>query len=433
MSDPGTGRPPTVPARSFAAAFRDAEWCAGLAAVAFLGIFLRLYPSGTFNHLGFDEGLYGKYVKTLSSAGIAGYPKIVEGYIVEQRKLPYSVLPPTRFLYIYTSYLWRSAFGEQDAPPEAAARAAPTRALPCLRHVARLFSLLTLLVSFLFAFRLGGKAAALGVTALVACAPMQVHMAQYAFVDGFFTFWALLTLWLFWECMQDARPKILPVFYAASFACMVMTKENSFFVFTAIAGILCANRWLKLGRVTGPLLTATVAGPLLGVSLLILLSGGPANFIETYRLSVTKNLAHPYAIMTGDGPWYRYLVELLLVSPVVTLLAVGQIFQLNMSKKGELFLVSFVGFSFLLMANVKYGMNLRYTNMWDMPLRYLAWGQLLSLSASFGRRRALFLVLVVVAVCALELRQYETIFVQFGLYEPVPEGLLRALKLLKGP
>ena len=24
------------------------------------------------------------------------------------------------------------------------------------------------------------------------------------------------------------------------------------------------------------------------------------------------------------------------------------------------------------MANIRYGMNLRYANMWDMPLRYLA-------------------------------------------------------------
>jgi 4-amino-4-deoxy-L-arabinose transferase-like glycosyltransferase len=397
---------------------------AGLAAILVLGIFLRLYPSGTFYHLGFDEGLYGEYVKMLSAKGLAGYPEIVENYIEEQRGLSYSILPPTRFLFIYTSYLWRQAFGAETS-------SSTDQALPCLRHVARLFSVLTLLVSCAFAFRLGGKAAALGVTALVACAPMQIHMAQYAFVDGFFTFWALLTMWLFWECLQNRRKPLLAL-YALSFACMVTTKENSFFVFTAIVGILCVNRWLKLGTVTRPLLLATVAGPLLGVCVLVALSGGLSHFIETYQLSVTKNLVHPYAIKTGDGPWYRYLVELLLISPVVLLLAIGQIFQLNRSKKEELFLVAFIGFSFLIMANLKYGMNLRYTNMWDMPLRYLAWQQLLTLSAFGGRRRTLFLVLAVIAVCALELRQYETIFVQFRLYEPVPEGVLRALKLLKG-
>ena len=34
-------------------------------------------------------------------------------------------------------------------------------------------------------------------------------------------------------------------------------------------------------------------------------------------------------------------------------------------------------------------------------------------------------------LCAIELRQYIILFVQFPLYELVPEGLLRALQILK--
>ena len=36
------------------------------------------------------------------------------------------------------------------------------------------------------------------------------------------------------------------------------------------------------------------------------------------------------------------------------------------------------------MCLVKYSMNLRYTNMWDMPLRYLAFAQLTWLAARLG-------------------------------------------------
>ena len=43
---------------------------------------------------------------------------------------------------------------------------------------------------------------------------------------------------------------------------------------------------------------------------------------------------------------------------------------------------------------------------------------------------ALFVVALVL-ICALELRQYMTLFVDFPLYELVPEGLLRALHILK--
>ena len=83
------------------------------------------------------------------------------------------------------------------------------------------------------------------------------------------------------------------------------------------------------------------------------------------------------------------------------------------------------------MCNIKYGMNLRYANMWDMPLRFLAFGQIVAFSARLGRYRTLILCGAVGLVCAVELRQYIILFVQFPLYELVPEGLLRALHILK--
>jgi hypothetical protein len=49
----------------------------------------------------------------------------------------------------------------------------------------------------------------------------------------------------------------------------------------------------------------------------------------------------------------------------------------------------------------------------------------------FERYRTLILCGAVGLVCAVELRQYVILFVQFPLYELVPEGLLRALHILK--
>src|SRR5438045_6434072 len=60
----------------------------------------------------------------------------------------------------------------------------------------------TLLLATLFAARLGGFCYAIGVGALMAFAPTQLHMSQHALVDGFFSFWATLVLWLFWENLQ---------------------------------------------------------------------------------------------------------------------------------------------------------------------------------------------------------------------------------------
>ena len=376
-----------------------------------------LHPAPQFDGIGFDENLYRRYVEGLIAGGLTSYPEIVDGYIEVQKTLTGSILPPVRFLYIFSAYLWHQCFG--------------TEALAALHNVASFFSILTLLLSTIFAWRLKGPAWALGVAALMSCAPTQIHMSQHALVDGFFTFWALLCLCLLWENLRKPGhwPRLAALVFGLS--CLVLTKENAFFVFVALLVIMTLNRWLAFGVVTRELLLCSVVGPLLGVVVLVFLAGGLETLRTVYQLSVSKNYQLTYAILTGDGPWHRYLVDLLLVSPVVLLLAIGAAFRLDRSQKPELFLFVFIAASYLVMCNIKYGMNLRYANMWDMPLRLLAFGQIVVFCARLQRYRTLLLCGAVGLVCAVELRQYLILFVQFPLYELVPEGLLRALHILK--
>ena len=172
-------------------------------------------------------------------------------------------------------------------------------------------------------------------------------------------------------------------------------------------------------------------GPLLGVVILVFLAGGFSTLLTSYQLSVSKNYQLAYAVMTGDGPWYRYLVDLLLVNPLILLLAIGALFCLGREQKPELFLALFIGASYAVMCNIKYGMNLRYANMWDMPLCFLAFTQLGRLVPAMGRYRNALVAAITVLLCAYELRQYLVLFVHYPAYELVTEGLLRALHILK--
>ena len=271
---------------------------------------------------------------------------------------------------------------------------------------------------------------ALCVGALMAFAPTQIHMSQHALIDGVFAFWATMSLGLLWENLQ--RPNRWPwlAAYAGSLAVMVLTKENAMFAYIAILVLIAAHHWLRFGRLTSSLCLMTVLGPLLGVVILVALCGGLGTTIDIFRLFVSKASVLKYAIRTGDGPWYRYLVDLMVVSPVILVLAIGGIFRLKSSERAGLYLLLFVAASFLVMANIPFGMNLRYTNMWDFPLRYLA---ALCLWQMIPRRKAqaLWMSLCIAALCTVELRQYHILFVQNDLYELVPEDLLRAVKMLK--
>lgn len=405
-----------------------------LALVLAAGIFLRippgaferaaplhfvapLHPQPQWMEIGFDEGLYREYLNGLIKSGIASYPQIVEEYIEAQKELTGSILPPLRVLYILTAYIWHLIFG--------------CGAMDALRQVASFFSILTLALATIFAWRLRGPAWAIAIAALMAVAPTQIHMSQHALVDGFFTFWALLALWFLWENFRAPRDWRWLIGYIAALASLVLTKENSFFVWIALLALLVSNRWLHFGTVTRELVVATVLGPMLGVVALIFFAGGIGTFIETYQLSVVKNLNLRYAILTGDGPWHRYLVDLLLVSPVILLLAVGSIFRLDRTKKPECFMAIFIAASYLIMCNVRYGMNLRYANMWDMPLRFLAVSPIVAMTALAGRYAKLLTAVAVVLVAAIEFRQYYILAVQNPLYELVPHDLLRALRILK--
>lgn len=376
-----------------------------------------LHPKPKMNGVGFDEGLYRRYVNAVIEHGLTSYPDMVEGYIHVQGQMDKAILPPVRFLYVFAAYLWYACFG--------------TDALTSLDCVAACFSILTLILSGIFAWRLAGRAVALGVASLMSVAPTQLHMSQHALIDGFFAFWALLCLWTLWENLRAPGNWRWLVAYAFALALLVLTKENSFFVWCGLVAVIAVNRWLQFGTVRRELLLATVAGPLLGVVILVFLAGGLDNLIVTYRLLVAKASITTYAIMTGDGPWYRYLVDLLLVSPLVLILALGSIFRLDRTKKPELYMSIFIAATYFIMCNVKYGMNLRYANMWDMPLRFLAFGQICAFSALAQRYRTALTASAVVVVMTIELRQYFILAVQYPLYELITRDLLRALQILK--
>jgi 4-amino-4-deoxy-L-arabinose transferase-like glycosyltransferase len=385
--------------------------------IGLVGIAFRVYPSSSFTGLGYDEGLYRGYVTDLTNYGLTAYPDLAEKYVETQQRLPAVILPPTRFLYIFCAYLWHEVTGAD--------------ALLSLHRISCLFSILLLFAAGGFAWRLAGPIRALGVFALMACAPTQIHMAQHALIDGFFAFWATLCLWLLWENLRRPNDPLRLSLFAISLALMVLTKENAVFAYVGLLALLATNRWLRFGTITRPLSLVILAGPLAGLVTLIFLCGSAETFLATYRLVVSKASVLPYAIATGDGPWYRYLVDLLLVSPLIFLLAWAAIFRLRSDDKSALYVLVFVVATYLIMCNIRYGMNLRYTNMWDMPLRYLAIGCLADLTRSFQRRGPILMVGALTLLCVIDLRQYYIFFVQHDLYELVTAGLLRALQILK--
>src|SRR5213595_247743 len=260
-----------------------------LCLILLVGAFLRVYPSAGTKYPGVDEMYYRQGVMFLVHNGFTSYPSLVRNYAKDQPTLDFAVIPPTRVTLIAAAFLWHQMFN--------------TVPLISLRAIACSATVLTVLVSALFIYRAVGLLAAIAVSALLSCAPMQIQLAQRAYVDGVFAFTAVLTIWLLWENMREASSLKWLVPYGASIALMVVTKESAAFVFVGILSILACNRWLKIGEVGLNLVIATFAGALAGAATLVIASGGLATLIQVFRASISKTYVTPYVIQTGDGPW----------------------------------------------------------------------------------------------------------------------------------
>jgi 4-amino-4-deoxy-L-arabinose transferase-like glycosyltransferase len=383
--------------------------------------------------MGFDEGFYRKYVLFLDRGGIASYPDVCLAYVQDgQAEATPCKVPPLRLVFVVSGLIWkRCAFGSAGpVKPDAADFASSDPALISLHRVAAFFGCLAMIPVWGMARRIFGTRQVLAVLALFACSPLLIHLSQHGFVDGVLTTWALFTLWTLLESLRkDARP-IWLVAYALSFALMVLTKDNAVFVALGVTAIMAGSRWLGLGQAGIRHWAAAFLGGLAAIAILTWAAGGFRPMLDVYQLFVRKNALLPYGHATGGGPWYRYLVDLLLLAPLTLCFAIGGAFETLTKDRRAAFLLLFVAISYAVMCSIPDGANVRYASIWEFPLRALAVIQAGALAKRLPRP-ALALSLIVGLLCAVDLWQYHRFFVTYSIYDPVPESFLRAVHILK--
>ena len=405
-----------------------------LAALLLLaGFALRIVPWTSFHGMAYDESWYRKYVHALDQGGLAAYPDLCAAYLADgQDEKTIAKVPPLRALFVTAGYFWKRAeFG--DAPPaDLSAQDGPARdpALISLHRVSTLFGCLGLFAAWLFARRLFGEVQALAVLALCACSPLLIHTSQHALIDGIYGTCALLALWTLWESMKEPAHPAWFLAFSASFALLVLAKENALFPAAAIAVLMVFGRGLGFGRADRRHWFAAVIGGLSAIALLAAAAGNFRTLVEVYLLFIRKVQALDYAHQTGDGPWSRYLVDLMILTPATLCFAIGGGFRALRDDRRALGLLAFLAVSYVVMCNVRYGMNLRYTTIWDFPLRSLAALQAIALVSRLRRPQMLLAALIAI-LCAIDLAQYRHFFVHYRLYELPTEDLLRAEKMVK--
>jgi 4-amino-4-deoxy-L-arabinose transferase-like glycosyltransferase len=364
---------------------------------------------------GYDEKIYVAYVDRLNERGLASYPTIFTDYIEQVSKAEFVFLPPSRAGYI--------------VPAWALTKLSKWDSYEALRLVSAAGSWLFMLAGFLFARRWLTPRMALAVLGFLACDPLQIQLSQYAFIDSNAALWTLLAAACLWESFREPKRIAWAIGAGiAAWALVVTKQEIAAFVALSFGCIFLFAKRLRLTEDRRPSFFALTAAGVLGTLTLILIAGGTMPFFETFRIYSERSQTLPYAIATGDGPWHRYLLEILLVNPFLFLFALAGIFRRQsadiLGKYWLLFLVS----TYVIMCNVRYGMNLRYTAMWDFPLALFAVMAISSLTTRL-RRPTLWAAVLTAVVCYTSFRQYAIVF--HDLYDADPRFMLRNVQILK--
>lgn len=361
---------------------------------------------------GADEGVYLQYAARVAEQGPAeGFPSLARVYLDDQRLAKYP--PPHRLTTVGLQAASVRLFGKSY------------RSL----QLVSLASFLLLLLVFFFGLRaIFDERTAFWASLLLSVSPLQLGLARRALSDSLSGALAVISLLLFIRLLTGAgkRPAWqwlgLALLYAAAF----LAKEGNALI-VPISLAIAAVHWLLTREKPSLLGLASVSlvPAALAVAAAAFVCGGFGVVRETFFANFNSVPDNSYAQAYGGGPWYRYLIDYLLLSPFpvlfylvwLGLLAGGAV------KEENWWYWALVPLLFLPLS-APITKNVRYALVMDAPLRLAAAGFLGWLTGR-TRRPALWMALAVAALMVLDGLTFCDFFVTAQLYDPVSANLLK--------
>jgi len=255
-----------------------------------------------------DEGYYYQYASLVEHKGMPAFSRLIFWYSdhAEAREHP----APVRVGYILLIALLFKIFGPSFAVQGLISTASLILFLGlCFYYVRKYFDLDTALLTLLF----------------LASSPLILGLSRRALVDSSVNFWWAACVWLLADVLFKPKSWSYIVFLVALIMA-ILFKETSIilipFFMLAASGLENKAEGVARARIWGILIWPVV----ILLPLYVWIYGGWGNVtravvaIFNTHLSSTASL---YAIYFSSGPWFRYLLDFLLITPIVLLLFIG--------------------------------------------------------------------------------------------------------------
>lgn len=361
-----------------------------------------------------DDGYYLRYASAIAAEGPSAFPRLFAEYTSDARNFNYP--PPNRLAYALATGAWAAAFGPS---------------LPGIAHTSLVSHLAFVAVTFLFARRFLGETRAFWLATACAFSPLLLGMGRQALSDSFVLLAFSLPVWTFLGVVERPGDRRWKIAFVAAFAFAILTKELAALLALPFAAFWAIERWGRRREDLRPALgLALLALPAaIAAPLWVLAAGGVGPLVTVFRGILAGPGSNPYTIEYGSGPWYRYVVDFVVLSHAPTLLAVGFAgsFLVRVARGGYERVHAYFGVlaALLLFEHSFVTKNARYLMLLELPLRLYSIGMLAELARAPRSARAAAAVTAAVASLAwLDVRSFEALFVAGRAYDPVSAFLL---------
>ena len=368
---------------------------------------------------GSDDGFYLHYMKSVHAGGLSVFPSLFETWNATQAWWIFP--PPSRIGFIVASALWANLFG------------ATFEALHTLSLVSHL---VLCVVNYGFARRHLGAWKALLLGLSIAFSPLLMGVSRLALTDSFNALCMTTTVWLFVGLSKDPGKFARGIPFMIALTWMVLTKELSVLLVVPFLAFLAYERFVRGEPRNWVHFALWFAIPGLAVlASFLLAAGSTTRLLETMRIVLASPATNEYAIQYGRGPWFRPIVDFLLFSPGPTLLAIAGLGAMLLRWRSGVYdrtsaLFALVAGLFVLELSF-FTKNIRYMVVLELPLRFFATGLVADLAGGLRSRRSVVLAsCAVVALCFLDWRTFDAMWVQARLYDPVTAWLAMLRHLL---
>jgi len=366
-----------------------------------------------------DEGYYYAYAKIISQKGIGEFSLLLREYL--NSKAAQLFPHPARIGHISLAAFWFKVF---------------PKTFISLAHFSFLMFVLFIILSFYFAKKFFSRDLAYLYTLLLSSSPIIMYSGRRCLQDSSVNlFWAL-SVWLFLDFLVS-KQRYKFILFIISFYLSILIKESAVILMVFFA---CAYLLYKFGYkqdIRWSYFFGLLFIPVLLSGLTFTLILGWDNFIGLIKF--ISGVHFPVVVINSyslynTGPWFKFIIDFLLLSPITTLLFIGYFFHTLILRKfdwKQAYFLTFFLIIFAISSSMKYTKIIRFVSILEISVCLFSVSALYELFRQKSLRHQTYcVVLAVMLISLINYSSFTYLFFRLGIYDPISNFLLYARKMV---